>query len=299
MRDSSAGGGGGVASADVPVLARLGTIISEGAEVFGVHAQRLDVTAAGANATNEQFDWVVGVGAGSRALSALYSNLGEHVAKVAEAFRLADAGTDGGGEVETDSAGDVVGGPARLKNKKKRSQPRIPVVLVAPPRKGSPKFRPLPETLPADPIQARIAAARSQVGYREGDGNKTAFGDWFGSPDQPWCASFVSWAFATAGQPLPPINGKNGFSRVEHGQNYARRNGQLSKTPKVGDIFMTVNPKTGKGHTGIVVAVLPGGRIQTIEGNTNQAGSREGTHVIEKERTITGRMRFWTVPPPA
>jgi hypothetical protein len=286
-------GGGGVSSADVPVLTRLGSVITTGSATFGRHATLLTQAADRAAATCEQFSWISGLGSGSVALSALYEQLGHDVTATAAAFRRADGGNGDLGDIGEEPI-DVVGGPARPGGKRRKT-----VVLPIPKRKGTPPppLKPLPETLPDDPIQARIAAARSQVGYREGKGDNTVFGNWKGSPNAPWCASFVSWAFATAGQPLPAINGDNGFARVEHGRDYAQRKGQLSKTPKVGDIFLIVRAD-GTGHTGIVVAVLPGGRIRTIEGNTNNNGSRTGTTVLERERAITSRMTFWTVPPP-
>ena len=40
----------------------------------------------------------------------------------------------------------------------------------------------------------------------------------------------------------------------------------------------------GLGHTGLVERVLPGGRLATIEGNTNNDGSRSGVGVFRLER---------------
>jgi len=51
-------------------------------------------------------------------------------------------------------------------------------------------------------------------------------------------------------------------------------------TPKRGDIFI-MDFGGGKGHTGIVASV-EGNRIQTIEGNSNDEGSREGYEVCRK-----------------
>jgi hypothetical protein len=42
----------------------------------------------------------------------------------------------------------------------------------------------------------------------------------------------------------------------------------------------------GKGHTGIVTS-RNGGYINTIEGNSNDGGSREGLGVFTLERKIT------------
>lgn len=53
---------------------------------------------------------------------------------------------------------------------------------------------------------------------------------------------------------------------------------------KVGSIFI-MNFGSGMGHTGIVTAVN-GGFIKTIEGNSNNDGSRNGIGVFELERKI-------------
>ena len=48
-------------------------------------------------------------------------------------------------------------------------------------------------------------------------------------------------------------------------------------------------------HTGIAVTDAVNGMFEAIEGNTNQAGSREGTHVMKKTRPVSSvrnRIRF-------
>ena len=50
------------------------------------------------------------------------------------------------------------------------------------------------------------------------------------------------------------------------------------------------NQPTPSGHVGIVVEVLDGGKVRTIEGNTG-AGvgvKRDGDGVFAKERSVTG-----------
>ena len=56
--------------------------------------------------------------------------------------------------------------------------------------------------------------------------------------------------------------------------------------PQPGDIFIMDYGK-GLGHTGFVEKVLQNGKIQTIEGNTNDDGSREGYKVCRRVRSIT------------
>ncbi|WP_318546253.1 CHAP domain-containing protein [Flavobacterium columnare] len=57
------------------------------------------------------------------------------------------------------------------------------------------------------------------------------------------------------------------------------------KTPIPGCIFI-MDFGGGQGHTGFVEKVLANGKIQTIEGNTNADGSREGFAVCRRIRSI-------------
>jgi hypothetical protein len=59
---------------------------------------------------------------------------------------------------------------------------------------------------------------------------------------------------------------------------------KIVKVPQVGDIFIMDYGK-GLGHTGIVIG-LDKTFIYTIEGNTNDSGSREGIEVCYKQRPI-------------
>lgn len=62
----------------------------------------------------------------------------------------------------------------------------------------------------------------------------------------------------------------------------------VSQTPRVGDIVIYQYVKNGiaenRGHGGIVSRV-GADSFYSIEGNTNEAGSSEGTTVLEKMRT--------------
>lgn len=46
-----------------------------------------------------------------------------------------------------------------------------------------------------------VDIALSQLGYTEGPNNDTIYGDWYGLPNQPWCAMFVSWCADQANIP--------------------------------------------------------------------------------------------------
>ncbi len=55
--------------------------------------------------------------------------------------------------------------------------------------------------------------------------------------------------------------------------------------PEVGDIVIFVNTRArGTGHAGIVCQVHPNGYFESVEGNSNNTGSREGTEMVRKTR---------------
>jgi hypothetical protein len=62
---------------------------------------------------------------------------------------------------------------------------------------------------------------------------------------------------------------------------------RLTANPLPGDIVIWVNTASrGTGHAGIVIGVLSNGSFQTIEGNTNNDGSREGNQIAIKSRLV-------------
>lgn len=62
----------------------------------------------------------------------------------------------------------------------------------------------------------------------------------------------------------------------------------IGAVPKVGAVVLWRLGKTPNGHAGIVISVdLKNNTMQTIEGNTNANGSREGDCVAQKTRTIS------------
>ena len=129
-------------------------------------------------------------------------------------------------------------------------------------------------------------------------------------PGLAWCAAFVStcvleaWQenYNAAGNAGPidekslPIQLTAGVMVLWTATPRARR-----CPPKPGAIFIInngLNAKTGArmGHTGFVVS-LDGKRVNTIEGNTNAAGSREGDGVYRRSRLIADLAGFIDVNP--
>ncbi|MFB3812614.1 MAG: peptidoglycan-binding protein [Terriglobales bacterium] len=105
-----------------------------------------------------------------------------------------------------------------------------------------------------------------------------------------WCAAFVYWCFKEAASALKV---KNPVIRTAGVLDHWIRAGtagvhrlscaECSDTPglvKPGMIFV-ISTGSGNGHTGLVEAVR-GNYLTTIEGNTNDNGSREGIGVFRR-----------------
>ena len=106
-----------------------------------------------------------------------------------------------------------------------------------------------------------------------------------------WCMAFVYWnvlqACAKLSMPNPLL--KTGGVLAQYNYPKSKR----FTAPQAGDIFIMDFGK-GTGHTGIVEYVL-NDTIHTIEGNTNDSGSREGIEVCRRQRPkakIKGYLRY-------
>jgi hypothetical protein len=147
---------------------------------------------------------------------------------------------------------------------------------------------------------AAIGVAQTQIGVREdrpGSNNGrevAAYLDAVGlPPGNAWCAAFVYWCFARAAavlgcdNPVPRTGGvlqqwRRAIARgVPHVEAKAAADDPALVLP--GAVFY-LSTGGGMGHTGFVEEVR-GGKLVTIEGNTNDSGSREGVGVFRR----TGR----------
>ena len=131
-----------------------------------------------------------------------------------------------------------------------------------------------------------IAVALSQIGYTEVGNNETKYGAWYGIPNQPWCAAFITWCAVQADISSDIIHpsavadpGKGYFDIPEYnGETY---------TPKPGDIFFTKKYE----HVGFVYYV-DGDYFYTIEGNTNvHDPDRPAPSDVEGLYVMTNRRR--------
>lgn len=105
-----------------------------------------------------------------------------------------------------------------------------------------------------------------------------------------WCMAFVYWCFLEASIQVAAKNTlkKTGGVLAQWNSIDARYKKQ---EPQAGDVFIMDFGK-GQGHTGFVLKVLPGKKVQTIEGNTNDDGSREGYMVCTRTRDLSAIKGF-------
>ncbi|MEI6160492.1 MAG: peptidoglycan-binding domain-containing protein [Roseococcus sp.] len=104
----------------------------------------------------------------------------------------------------------------------------------------------------------------------------------------PWCAAFVFWCASRAGPNALPRTGgvekmwRDGLSVGLPALRPAEAQAEPSRIAP-GMIFF-ITHGGGTGHTGFVEGIAPGGRLITVEGNTNDGGSREGIGVFRLNR---------------
>ena len=119
-----------------------------------------------------------------------------------------------------------------------------------------------------------VEIAYDELGYREGPNNDSKYGTWYGMPNEPWCAMFVSWCAYQAGIPLTVIpkyaaviSGLQWFQGLG-GDNYKsyEETQRGEYIPQCGDIIFFKSD--GASHTGLVIKVV-GDILYTIEGNTS------------------------------
>lgn len=106
-----------------------------------------------------------------------------------------------------------------------------------------------------------------------------------------WCMAFVYWCTKEASIQLGITNPLAKTAGVLAMLNFKKE--LVVKEPQSGDIFIMDFGK-GQGHTGLVEKVEKN-IIHTIEGNTNDDGSREGYKVCRRKRnksTIKAYLRL-------
>lgn len=108
-----------------------------------------------------------------------------------------------------------------------------------------------------------------------------------------WCMAFMYWVFKQAAKEMgieTPLTKTGGVLKA-----WQKAPATVKVTnPQPGDIFIQDHGH-GLGHTGIVERINKNGTVETIEGNTNDTGSREGYEVCRRTRkksSIIGYLRY-------
>lgn len=136
--------------------------------------------------------------------------------------------------------------------------------------------------------EARKWIGTKEIGYNDGPEVRAWLKRVNRREGAPWCAAFA-WcmlddACAALGvrNPIEPVAGVHLFRQL------GKEHRAWTVEPGAGYVFFIDHGiKDGRklGHCGIVVDVGPKSLV-TIEGNTNEAGSREGNAVAVKTRRI-------------
>jgi TP901 family phage tail tape measure protein len=134
-----------------------------------------------------------------------------------------------------------------------------------------------------------IRAAESMLGYQEGRGNNTIFGNFaqkaYGLQSRfiAWCGAFINWVAKKSGVDLSSMVWTPGGA-----QSFMKSGKWTTMNPVRGDLAFMDFPGDGLNrisHVGLVRNVLSRNAVSTIEGNTSGSGSqRSGGGVLAKIR---------------
>jgi hypothetical protein len=173
---------------------------------------------------------------------------------------------------------------------------------TAPPAPPTP-----PPVVIADPFIAHVVAvAAQQIGVMEDPpgSNRGTEVDAFlraagvdpATGSHPWCAAFVYWCFVEGCRAVGcPNPAPRTAGVIDHWRKAGRRGirritaTQAMETPGLvqGGLVFFMSTGQGTGHVGFVESVA-GGKLVTIEGNTNDGGSREGVGVFRRDKRKIG-----------
>lgn len=139
-----------------------------------------------------------------------------------------------------------------------------------------------PLFFPGDLVDGALGIAATQLGQKETGPNSGPMVDQYLhsvglEPGNSWCAAFVHWCFQQAANAMEMLNPCPKTGGVLRLWELAPDETKV-KTPTRGSIII-MDHGNGHGHTGLVETVNGGGLIETIEGNTNRGGSRNGDSV--------------------
>jgi ethanolamine utilization microcompartment shell protein EutS len=103
----------------------------------------------------------------------------------------------------------------------------------------------------------------------------------------PWCAAFVYWCVDVAARrlnlPNPLVKTAGVLEQWNH--TTLRKLPPRATNIEPGDLFV-MDFGAGRGHMGFVEQ-FSGTLLTTIEGNSNEGGSREGVEVVRRQRALS------------
>ena len=108
----------------------------------------------------------------------------------------------------------------------------------------------------------------------------------------PWCAFLAKLIWEEAFSAADPtalslVKNYSSGSAIETYHNYATsKQFHVSQQPTLGSVVIWEEGNGPAGHAGVVVGIIDANTIQTVEGNTNTDGSREGYITAIKTRKI-------------
>lgn len=134
------------------------------------------------------------------------------------------------------------------------------------------------------------SAFQSQVGVTEAtnnnDGEPVKYLNSVGlGAGFAWCGAFVHWVFEQCVAPSDLYRFLSKPKDFAWTPNFVKQESYLTSTPQPGDLITLYYSSKGRvGHVGFVESYPEGSKVVTVEGNTNNAGSREGDGVHRKYR---------------
>ena len=143
--------------------------------------------------------------------------------------------------------------------------------------------------------QQHLSARARETGFNEGPWVRSYMNGQEGK-NWPWCVGFVQTVFdqslSFSGKRytdfMPPTFSCDVLGQHALKQKNLLRNKDLKRNStlvKPGDLFLVARTASDWTHTGIIEKV-EGNVFYTLEGNTNQAGSREGVAVMRRLRNF-------------